>query len=277
MKILKRKFWSALVIVFLAACSTGINLYTDSDELQLGSQFDAEIRKSSKDYPIYKGDPSVKQYIEKNIFNPILKSPEVKKANVYRYQLEIIDDDSTLNAFAVPGGYVYIYTGLMKYLDSEAALAGVLAHEIAHIERRHATQRITAQYGLQLVINTALGNNPSQTAEMVANLFGGLALLANSRKDEDESDKFAVKYLQSTKFYPGGVKFFFEKMRDDGLVSKGGGGIATFLSTHPDPIERISTTESRVKELGLTIKTYKDSGVGIFKDTYKKYIKDKIK
>ncbi len=276
MKIFKRKTWTTFLTLLLVACSTGINLYSDNDELHLGKQFDEEIKKNGKEYPIYKDDPSVKEYIDKNIFKEILNSPEIKKSGVYNYQMEIIENDTMLNAFAVPGGYIYIYTGLLKYLDSEAALAGVIGHEIAHVERRHATQRITATYGLQLVINTALGGSPAKTAEMVANLFGGLALLANSRADEDESDEFSIKYLRGTRFYPGSVKFFFEKLRDDGKVTSGSGGIATFLSTHPDPINRIKTTEKRISELGITIKTYKDNGDGIFKDSYKKNIKDKL-
>lgn len=276
MKIKNLKIWIT-IILFITACSTGINLYTDNDETQLGKQFDEEIRKNSKEYPLYNGDPKVKDYIDKQIFREILKSPEVKKASTYNYQLEIIQDDSTLNAFAVPGGYVYVYTGLLKYLDSEAALAGVIGHEIAHVERRHATQRITAAYGLQLVINIALGSSPTKTAEMAANMFSGLALLANSRSDENEADEFSVKYLRSTKFYPGSVKFFFEKLRDDGKVSKGDPGIAIFLSTHPDPIERIEETEKKLASLGYEIKKYTDSGEGIFKDSYKKNILNKLK
>jgi beta-barrel assembly-enhancing protease len=267
-----------LVLMFLvAACSAGLNIYSDSDEATLGLQFDKQIKADVKSYPMFKGDASVKDYIDKKIFREVLKSSEVKKGSVYNYQVAIIQDDTTLNAFAVPGGYVYVYTGLLKYIDSDAALAGVLGHEIAHCERRHATQRITKQYGLSMLSSLVLGQNPSETASMVANLFGGLALLANSRSDEDEADQYAFKYLSSTKFYPGSVKFFFEKLRDDGKVSSNSGGVATFFSTHPDPIARISTTEQRLKDAGIQIKTYKATGQGIFKDEYKKNISSKLR
>lgn len=277
MKMKLKRFWIVGLILFAGACSTGLNIFTDNDEIALGKQFDQEIRTNVKEYPIYNGDPSVKTYIDQNIFQPILNSPEVKKSRSYNYQMEIIQNDTVLNAFAVPGGYVYVYTGLIKYLDSEAALAGVIGHEIAHVERRHSTQRITAAYGLQFVLSIALGSNPSQTAELVANMFSGLAILANSRANENESDEFSIKYLQSTKYYPGSVKFFFEKMRDDGKVSSGGSGLATFLSTHPDPIARIAAAESRISGLGLEIKSYKTSGDGIYKDSYKKNILEKLK
>lgn len=275
MKFLKKKIYVAALLV-ISACSAGLNIFSDNDEISLGEKFDKEIRSKPKEYPIY-NNPEVKNYIDKNIFSEILNSPEIKKSAVYKYQMELIQNDTTLNAFAVPGGYVYIYTGLLKYLDSEAALAGVLGHEIAHVERRHATQRITSAYGLSIVINLALGNNPSQITEIVANLFSGLTLLANSRSNEDESDEYSIKYLRHTKFYPGSVKFFFEKLRDDGKVSKGGEGIATFLSTHPDPVARISSADQRLKELGLEVKSYKADGDGIFKKEYQRNIKSKIK
>ncbi|MFA7227707.1 MAG: M48 family metalloprotease, partial [Melioribacteraceae bacterium] len=174
-------------------------------------------------------------------------------------------------------GYVYVYTGLLKYLDSESALAGVIGHEIGHAERRHATQRMTGLYGLQILASLALGQNPSQLAEIAANLFTGLAVLANSRANEDESDDYSIKYLSSTRFYPGSVKFFFEKMRDDGKVSRGGQGIGTFLSTHPDPLARISSTEQRIKSMGLQVMSYKSTGKGIFRDEYKKNILARLK
>lgn len=276
-KYFSKKYSVLWLLIFLVACGTGVNLFSDQDEVALGQQFDSEIKANPKEYPIYNKKPQVKKYIKERIFDHVLQSPEVQKETVYNYQLEIIENDSTLNAFAVPGGYVYLYTGLINYLDSEAALAGVIAHEIAHVERRHATQRITNAYGLQLLANLALGNNPSQISVIVANLFSGLTLLANSRSAEDESDKYAVIYLQSTRYYPGGVKFFFEKLRDDGKVSSGGGGIATFLSTHPDPVDRINTTEQRLKESGLEIRSYTDNEhPGIFREEYQKNIKTKI-
>lgn len=276
-KYITKKYTFVIILFIAIACGTGLNFFSEHDEVKLGIQFDEEIRANPDEFPIYNRNPQVREYIRTRIFDHVLESSEVKKAGVYQYQMEIIDNDSTLNAFAVPGGYIYLYTGLLKYLDSEAALAGVIAHEIAHIERRHATQRITNAYGLQLLASLALGNNPSQVSVIVANLFSGLTLLANSRSAEDESDKYAVLYLSSTRYYPGGVKFFFEKLRDDGKVSSGGGGIATFLSTHPDPLDRINTTEQRLREQGLPIRTYTDvEDPGIFREEYQKNIKDRI-
>ncbi|OGU64665.1 MAG: hypothetical protein A2499_01830 [Stygiobacter sp. RIFOXYC12_FULL_38_8] len=274
----KKKLWFVFLAVFIAACSAiqSLNIFPVEQDVALGSEFALQLQNSSKDYPVY-NNPAVKNYITQKIFQPILQSPDVLYKNVFKYNLEIIKNDTILNAFAVPGGPVYVYTGLLKYLDSEAALAGVLGHEIAHAERRHATNRMTKQMGIQMLTQLVLGQNPSQTAMIVSNLFTGMTLLANSRADEDESDQVSMKYLQATKYYPGAVKFFFEKMRDDGKVEKGGQGISVFLSTHPDPIARIASVDQRLKAAGIEVKSYKATGAGIFKDEYKKNILSQLK
>lgn len=274
------KTWISFILVmfiFVGCAKWGLNIFTDTDEVNLGMQLDQEIRKNPKDYPIYSGDPSVKNYIINNIFNQILSSPEVKKRNVYKYQLELIQDDNTLNAFATPGGFVYVYTGILKYLDSEAALAGVLAHEIAHAERRHATQNLTSYYGISMLASLVLGEDPNQLAQIAANLLTGLTFLANSRAFEDEADDYSIRYLRSTRFYPGGVKFFFEKMRDDKLIDTQPSKIKTFLSTHPDPIDRINTAEARLRNFGIPIKDYKSNDPDVYRQSYQTNIRSKLR
>lgn len=205
-----------LLLVFLSpfvynSCDSNINIFSKSDDVQLGLDISNQIKGDPQQYPIYHGDASVKTYINSRIFQNILASPQIKSKDIYNYQFEIINNDTVLNAFALPGGYIYVYTGLLKYLDSEASLAGVLGHEIAHAELRHSTQRLTAQYGVSILLNLVLGENPSQVAEIASNLFVGFAFLANSRSDESEADRTSLSYLKDTRYYPGGVKFFFEK------------------------------------------------------------------
>jgi beta-barrel assembly-enhancing protease len=262
--------------LFVYSCESGINIFTQEDEVQLGREVDAEIRNNPQEYPIFTSDPSVKNYISQRIFEHILSSGQIRSKNVYNYRFEIIDQPEILNAFALPGGSIYLYTGLLKYLDSEAALAGVIGHEIAHADRRHATQRMTAYYGVSFLVALVLGNNPSQIAEIAANLFVGVAFLANSRSDENESDQYSYQYMKDTRYYPGGVKFFFEKLRDDGLIDSQSNRVATFLSTHPDPIDRISETDQRLQSDGLPVVDWRSGGEGIFRSEYQANISGKL-
>lgn len=264
---------------FISACSSlGMNIFSDADEVALGANVANEIAANQQEYPVYRGDPALKQYIKSQIFDQILVANSIKKRNVYQYELEVIDRPDILNAFALPGGKVYVYTGLLKYLDSEAALAGVLGHEIAHAERRHATQRMTTQYGTAMLISLVLGQNPNQYVEIAANLFAGLSLLSNSRAAEEEADKFSIAYLKETRFYPGGVKFFFEKLRDDGKVNPAGSsGLETFLSTHPDPIARISTTDAQLRNANFPVFSYNNyAGQGVFRNEYVQNITNRL-
>lgn len=236
-----------VVIISLGVPHCGVNIFTDADDIKLGQQIDQEIRSKPQEYPILQGRPDVKQYVEE-IGNRILSSPEVKKRGIYAYKYEIIHDDKTINAFCTPGGYIYVYTGLLKFVDNEATLAGVLGHEIAHAERRHATKRITKAYGVQILLAVALGERPSAVAEITANLFAGLALLANSRSDEAESDEFSFRYLQSTEYYPGSIKFFFEKIQQE--QGRRGGAFERFLSTHPLPQDRVDNVNAMLQRVG---------------------------
>lgn len=228
--------------------SLGINLFPDSKDIELGKQVDQEIRKNPKEYPMLKNRPDVKSYME-NIGRKILASPDITKRGMYAYQFEIIHDDSTVNAFCTPGGYIYVYTGLLKFLDNEATLAGVVGHEIAHAERRHATRRMTTSLGYQIVLSVLLGGNPGETEKIAGNLFTGLALLKNSRGDEEEADNFSIRYLRSTEYYPGAIKYFFEKISASSARSRAG-AFERFLSTHPLPQDRIDNVNKQMEQMG---------------------------
>lgn len=245
-----KAFLHTLGIFFLllnVQCATvrSVNFFPDSKDIELGRQFDAEIRKKPKEYPLLSNRPDVKEYIE-SIGKKILHSPHIKYRNKFAYQFEVIHNDSVVNAFCTPGGYVYVYTGLLKFVDNEATLAGVLAHEIAHAECRHSTRQMSMQYGTSLLISIALGENPSLAASIVAKALQTGALLKYSRTDEDEADEYSVKYLQSTEYYPGAIKFFFEKVADEHR----GGAWERLISTHPLPQDRLNHIDAMMKAIG---------------------------
>jgi beta-barrel assembly-enhancing protease len=221
-----------------------LNMFPVEKDIELGKQFDGEIRNNSREYPILINHPEVKTYIT-NIGNKVLASPEIQYRGQFAYQFEIIKDDSTINAFCTPGGYVYVYTGLLKYLDNEASLASVIAHEIAHAERRHATKQMTAKYGTQALLNIASGQI-GETGTQIAGVVSGLGFLKYSRTDEDEADEYAFKYLRSTSYYPGAGKYFFEKISDGRQSS----ALEIILSTHPGAQDRLNHVNQMLKDIG---------------------------
>ncbi len=227
---------ASMLLVFCAS----LNIFPVAQDKQLGAQFDQEIRANPKEYPIL-NNASARAYVQAMI-DKLVQSPEVRYRGQFAYKAEIINDDNTINAFCTPGGYIYVYTGLIKMLDNEAALAGVMGHEIAHAERRHSTSRMTKQLGVSVMMDMVLGQNPDRHVALAANAFAGLGLLKNSRSDELESDDYSFRYLRSTNWYPGAINFFFEKVR-----GRGGSSIERLLSTHPLPQDRIDATNERLK------------------------------
>ncbi len=145
----------ATALATLALAATGlncgkINLFSLEDDRRLGAQVNQEILSNPGQYPVLPeaGNAEAYRYI-RGITQKILNSGKVEHRDEFAWEVRIIKDDNTLNAFCTPGGYIYVYTGLIKYLDSEEQLAGVMGHEIAHADRRHSTKQMTQTYGVQ--------------------------------------------------------------------------------------------------------------------------------
>ncbi len=220
-------------------------LISRDQEIQFGEQLDSLVSSSPEDYNIidenFYGDAYSYMY---NIMDKILASGHLNRKDYFDWTIRIIDED-VLNAFAAPGGYLYFYTGLMVYLDNEAQLAGVMAHEIAHVDRRHSAQQLERELALSVIISIILGNNPSQLEEYAGALAKGLSNLAFSRNHEYEADEYAVKYTADTDYNPKGISGFFTKMEEAKTVR-----YPEFLSTHPDPGNRLEAIDEVWKGVG---------------------------
>ena len=179
--------------------------------------------------------------------NTLLASGEVKHKDDFVWRVRILNDDKTLNAFCLPGGYIYVYTGLIKYLTSEDQLAGVLGHEIAHADLRHSTQQMTKQFGLGILITAVTGGDPGLLTQIGSQLIN----LGFSRTAETEADRKAVDYLYPTRYDARGVSRFFEKL----IADKKDGRVPGFLSTHPNPDNRIEAIMLYWKKKGGKIGT----------------------
>ena len=151
----------------------GINLFTIDQDKELGAQVATEIASDSKTYPILDANKyaSVYQYVN-NIRDKILNAGNVTHRNDFKWEVKIIHNDTTVNAFCAPGGYIYVYTGILKFLDSEDQLAGVLGHEIAHADMRHSTRQMTTMYGIQTLLDILAGNR-----ELLKTVTSGFFLL----------------------------------------------------------------------------------------------------
>lgn len=233
---------AALISVVGIGCSAGkLNVFSIEQDVELGRQVAAQIASNPDEFPILpeQGNEEVYRYI-RNITNRLLSTGKVDYRREFDWEVTIIDDDETLNAFATPGGYIYVYTGLIKFLDSEDELAGVMGHEIAHAAKRHSTQQMTRIYGLQVLLGVVTGNTDPGTMEQIAL---GLASLNFSRSHETEADEYSVIYLCETSYNAAGAAGFFKKMEDSARPPE-------FLSTHPNPGNRVENIEKRARELG---------------------------
>lgn len=224
--------------VLAASCgknSTGFNIFTIDDDKQLGLQAKQQIEADPSQYPIL--DPSTHQaaytYINA-LRDDILNSGMVTHKDDFLWEVKIIANDDIQNAFCTPGGYIYVYTGLIKYLDRKSALAGVMGHEMAHADRRHSTNQMTKQYGVQTLLDVVLGKNQN----MITEIAQGLVNLRFSRADESEADHYSVIYLCPTRYHSDGAAYFFQK-----IINSGASNPPEFLSTHPNPDNRVAQIE----------------------------------
>ena len=246
-KTMKKKLYTIAVafsLIFISGCDDGkLNFFTVDQDIAFGWQLDSTILAEPATYPILDKEqyPEAYDHIER-ILATLLESDDLRYANRFPWEVKIIDQE-ILNAFAAPGGYMYFYTGLIKFLDNEAQFAGVMAHEMAHADRRHSTQMLTKQYGFSVLAAIVLGDNPTVLEQIIAELALGLGNLKYSRDNEYEADEYAVNYLYYTDYAPRELAAFFEKMEGQPTPPE-------FLSTHPSPENRIEAIEAVWQELG---------------------------
>jgi beta-barrel assembly-enhancing protease len=229
----------SFALVFLNSCKDGIFLFTIEDDKSLGMQVDEQIRESGE-FNIMDEAEYPQAYAYANAMkNQILNGGEVKYKDEFEWKLTLIDDE-VLNAFATPGGYIYFYTGLIKYLDDASSLAGVMGHEIGHADRRHSSRQMQKQFGVQTLLQIVTGGDPG----LIASVGAALLQLSFSRTDETDADNMSVKYLCPTDFKADGASYFFEK-----IEAEGGTTTPEFLSTHPNPDNRVENIRTKAGEL----------------------------
>jgi predicted Zn-dependent protease len=227
----------------------GLNLFAKSDDVQLGQQMAAQIAADPKHYPIL-NNPTLTNYLQ-SIENRIVTSPNVQNKD-FHYVIHIINDPNTVNAFTIPAGGIYVYTGLLKFIDDESALAGVLAHETTHADHRHATRNMTQQYGLQALTGMLLGSNAGALVQIAANVGTSLTVLKFSRDDEREADQGSfddLNQLPGRPWFPGGVESFLRKSLAAHAAQPG--KFEQLFLTHPVDQQRIDQVNANLQAAGL--------------------------
>lgn len=216
---------------------------TERDEQTIGTQFNAELLTKTSEYPIYKATTARQIQFEEyvgRVFKKVVDNVPAEQKPGYDFHIAIIDQNVE-NAFAVPGGYVYVYTGIINSMQSESELAGVLAHEIAHVTQHHYRDAMMKTTGITLVVEALAGSDSSVLKNAVKGVFTQLAALKVSRSNEDEADAYGTRYLGYSGWDPYGIADFFSRMESGGI---------SWLSTHPDPKVRVQNVKDLVHKEG---------------------------
>jgi predicted Zn-dependent protease len=229
------------VLASAAGCATlgQVNIISDDQEMQMGAEFAAQLENELQ----FIRDPEIVGYVDSlgQAIAAASERPDIP------YRFHVVDTDD-VNAFAVPGGYLYVNRGLIEAADTESELAGVISHEIGHIVGRHSARQMTQQIGIAGVASLLLGENPGQLQQMVAGLVANGTLMSYSRDMESEADRYGVNQMYRVGLDPMGLATFFDKLK---AMSGGGSpsGLETFFSTHPAPGDRAADVRSQLQQL----------------------------
>ena len=244
----KRNTFFAVALVSLMAVGCGssggasdFNLISIEDEWKLGQQLSQDVEKQVR----LNNDPAVNAYV-RNMGQRIV-AQAAPPFNQLPWEFHVVQDDS-INAFAIPGGHVYVNTGLIKNADNAAELAGVMAHEISHVLARHSTEQLSRQYGLSVIAGAVLGQNPGQLTQIAAQIVAGGALARFSREAEDEADRIGIQAMAAAGYNPAGMASMFEELLEHRQGQPG--RVEQFFSTHPLTEDRIKNARNRAAQIG---------------------------
>lgn len=216
----------------------GINFYSLDREIALGNQLSKEVEQSSR----LVNDPVVTEYINR-IGQNLVRNSDARVP----FTIKVLEDEE-VNAFALPGGFFYVDSGLILAADNEAELAGVMAHEIAHVAARHATKNMTkAQiWNMAQIPLMVVGGPVAYAISEVAGLAVPLGFLKFSRDAEREADLLGLEYDYATGYDPHAFVEFFEKLKLDEKHKHN--AIAKAFSTHPMNSDRIKAAQNEIRD-----------------------------
>ncbi|HWR51613.1 MAG TPA: M48 family metallopeptidase [Bryobacteraceae bacterium] len=246
---LRRKFIAGALLGVLSvtvACAArkpgsairpGINLFSKEQDVQLGREAAAQVLQQ---YPVAK-DQNLQAYVDRLGG----KLASTSAAGGYPYEFTLLHQKE-INAFALPGGPVFVFTGLIAEADNEAQVAGVLAHEIAHVALRHGTNQVSKANLMQIpaaLAGAAIGNGAlGQVVQLGLGVGLNGLFLKYSRDAENQADALGARIMAEAGYNPIEMARFFEK-----LEATGGSRSPEFLSSHPNPGNRVQAVEAELR------------------------------
>ncbi len=216
----------------------GANFYSLEKEIALGKQLAQDVERQSKIID----DPIVAEYVNR-VGQNIVRNSDCKVP----FTIKVVEDE-TVNAFALPGGFFFVQTGLILKADNEAELAGVMAHETAHVCARHGTRQATkAELANYMTIPLIfMGGWAGYGIQQAAGFLVPMSLLKFSRTYESEADMLGLQYMYKTGYDPNSFVDFFEKIQ--ALEKKKRGSVAELFSSHPMTDDRIQAAQKNIQE-----------------------------
>ena len=215
--------------------ATGSSVSLD-DEWQLGNQLAAQVESQVQ----LNNDPRLNDYVRSVGERIHARTPLADRPFTFK-----VINDRSVNAFAIPGGHVYINSGLIAQADKADMLAGVMAHEMSHVIARHAIKQAEQAQEINTIGSILLGQNPSALQSIVANILAGGAMAKFSRTDEKEADDLGIGYMSAAGFDPHGMLDMFQKLLS--LERSSPNAVDKFLSDHPTTQSRINDIQNRIQ------------------------------
>ncbi len=237
-----------------------LNLVSLEEEWQLGAQLERDLQGQLN----LVTDRAALSYINQ-LGRQIVAQTEMRQLP---WEFHIVADPQ-VNAFNIPGGHVYVNTGLIAAADNAAELAGVMAHEVSHGVARHGTEQLTRAYGIQIVGGLLLGQNPAAYEQILAQIAAGGALASFSRGAEREADGLGVRYMAGAGYNPEGLATMFEELF--ARRERQPGAVEQFFSTHPLTENRVKEVREQARQMGATNLRMNDSGFGNLKQRVSRY------
>jgi len=240
---LRKKALITTALTLWASTAIGaLQLISVNDEIALGRQAQQEVRRQVPELR----DATINNYVE-NLGRRIAARADGPR---YPYSFDVANKRE-INAFALPGGPIWVHRGAIDAAQNEAQLAGVLAHEIAHIANRHAASQITkgtfANVGLGVLGALLGGGNGAKIAQMGAGIAAQATMMKFSRDAEREADMKGLSYMRRAGYDPRGMVEFLQVLR--ARQGRDPGSVQTFFASHPAPTERVARLQQEANRL----------------------------